>query len=269
MAKPTARGSAPWRLLPFAALAGLAAAQAGDDRDVGDVLDVQAETTRAEQRTQAQVDALADETRELLSEYRLALQELDRVKRYNGNLAAVVADQEREKASVAAQIEDFGDLERGIVPFMLDMIDALDAFVGLDVPFLAEERRARIDRLRATMERADVSVAEKYRQIMDAYQIETAYGRTIESYAGDLEADDGARKVEFLRLGRVLLAYQTADRQDAGVYDAAAKAWMPLASAHRDDVDLGIRIAKKQAPPDILAVPVPAPRSPAAAGDQP
>lgn len=240
-------------------LAAAAPAQPGDSQ-VSEMLDVQSQTTRASQQAQTQIDALADEAQALLSEYRLKLQELDRLRRYNANLERTIADQEREQASLEEQITGFGDLERGIVPLMLDMIDALEQFVALDVPFQLQERRDRLQRLRGLMDRADVSVSEKYRQIMDAYLIETAFGRTIEAYSGRIDTDVGPRKVEFFRLGRALLAYQSPDRQIAGYWDAAAGDWRPLPDAYRASVGLGLRIAKKQAAPEILVLPVAAPR---------
>lgn len=226
---------------------------------IGDVLDAQTRTTAAEQRAQERVDALADEARALLGEYRLKLQTLDQTKRYNANLERMVADQEREKASLNRQIEEFGELELGIVPFLLDMVDALEHFVRLDAPFQPAEREDRLRRLRTLMDRADVTVAEKYRRIMEAYQIEAEFGRNIEAYAGALDTGDGPRQVEFLRIGRVLLAYQTPDRAATGYWDAAARAWRPLPARYHSALRQGLRIARKQAAPEILVLPVAVP----------
>ena len=227
---------------------------------LGEVLDVQSATNRSEQQTQERVDSLADEARDLLAEYRLQLQVLDQAQRYNANLQRTVADQEREQASLTRQIDEFGDLERGIVPLMLDMVDALERFVRLDMPFQLQEREDRVRRLRELMDRADVSVAEKYRRIMDAYQVEAEFGRNIEAYAGALDTGSGPRQVEFLRIGRTILAYLTPDREAAGYWDAAAGEWRPLPSRYHSDVRQGLRIARKQAAPQILTLPVAAPR---------
>ncbi len=253
-------GLLAWILIPlaFAAAAAAAAAQTGDPR-VQDMLELQSQTAREEQRVQNRIDTLANEVQEILSEYRLKLQALDRVRRYNGNLERTIADQEREKDSLVSQIADFGELEQGIVPLMLDMVDVLAEFVSLDVPFQMQERQNRLHRLRRIMDRADVSVAEKYRHVMEAYQVETAFGRTIEAYSGQLTIDGVPRQVEFFRLGRILLAYQTPDREITGYWDTEARGWRQLPDAYRATVNLGLRIARKQAAPAVLTVPVAVP----------
>ena len=227
---------------------------------VGEMLELQSQTTGENQQTQQQVDQLADETLELLSEYRLKLQGLDRVERYNANLERTIADQEREKTSLESQIADFGEFEQGIVPLMMEMVDELAEFVSLDVPFQPSERRDRLNRLRDMMGRADVSVSEKYRQIMDAYLAEAAFGRTIEAYSGQIDTGDGvSRKVEFFRVGRTALVYQSPDREITGYWDVGARDWRPLPTAYGSSINLGLRIAKKQAAPEILTLPVAAP----------
>ena len=146
-------------------------------------------------KSQKRIAQLADQTSELIGEYRLALQKLDRVKIYNNHLQTLVNDQEREKADVERQLEDFQVVQTDIVPLMFDMIESLDQFIKLDMPFNVEERRDRMDTLRALMEDPDVTVSERYRKIMEAFQIETSFGRDVEATKGDLEG----REVEFLR----------------------------------------------------------------------
>ena len=234
-------------------------ATAADER-VDELLDVQKDAAAAERKTQVEIDELADETLEAVGEYRLRLHELDGTRRYNGNLERTIADQDREKASLSRQIDDFGDLERGIVPLLMDMVDDLERFVALDMPFRLDQRRANTKRLRELMDRADVTIAEKYRQVMASYQDEVAIGRNIESYSGELEIAGATRTVDFLRVGRVLLAYQTLDREETGYWDTTTRQWRTLDSGYRRPVTLGIRIAQGLAPPDILALPIAAPQ---------
>ena len=248
------------RLLAIAfSLLACAGARAADER-VDEILDVQKDATAAERKTQVEIDKLADETLEAVGEYRLRLHELDGTRRYNDNLERTIADQDREKASLSRQIDDFGDLERGIVPLLMDMVDDLERFVALDMPFRLDQRRANTKRLRELIDRADVAIAEKYRQVMASYQDEVAVGRNIESYSGELEIAGATRTVDFLRVGRVMLAYQTLDRAETGYWDTRTRQWRTLDSGFRRPVTLGIRIAQGLAPPDILALPIAAPQ---------
>jgi hypothetical protein len=141
---------------------------------------------------------------------------------------------------------------------MLRMIDAIETFVALDLPFLIEERTERIAELRKLMTRADVTDAEKYRQIMEAYQIENEYGRTIESYRGVVELGGRETTVDFLRFGRIALVYQSLDQADSGVWNQETRSWDPLDSSYRSAIRQGLRIARKQAAPDLIRLPLPA-----------
>ena len=104
------------------------------------------------------------------------------------------------------------------------------------------------------MERADVTLAEKYRRILEAYQVETEYGRTLEAYRGELVLDDVTRTVDFLRIGRVSLYYLSLDGADAGIWHN--KAWQKLDDSYRQSISQGLKVAKKQLPPDLLVLPV-------------
>lgn len=230
------------------------------DERVDEILTVQQDAAAADREAQVEVDGLADETQDAVSEYRVRVQELDRLRRYNDNLQRTINDQDREKAALARQINDFGDLERGIVPLLIDMVDDLERFVALDVPFRLDERRANVTRLRDLMDRADVTIAERYRQVMASYQDEVATGRNMESYSGELNIDGVPRTVDFLRVGRVLLAYQTPDREQTGYWDTTTRQWRTLDNRYRRPVGLGIRIARSLAAPDILELPIAAPR---------
>jgi hypothetical protein len=143
---------------------------------------------------------------------------------------------------------------------MLRMIDALSTFVSLDVPFLEEERAERILDLQKLMHRADVTEAEKYRRIMEAYQIENEYGRTIEAYRSTLARDDKEVTVNFLRVGRIALVYQTLDESEAGVWNQDSRRWEPLEASFRSAIREGLRIARKQTAPDLIRLPLPAPK---------
>tara|TARA_B100002003_G_scaffold95899_1_gene89383 strand:- start:830 stop:1657 length:828 start_codon:yes stop_codon:yes gene_type:complete len=224
-----------------------------------DTLFVQRSSDLGSKNSQTMVSNLSDETQDLLGQYRLVLQQIDRLVAYNDYVERLIVDQEAQIIDIRKQLDQFALIERGIVPLMLDSIDTLDKFIDLDVPFLLEERKARVARLRTIMDLSDVTVSEKYRQIMDAYQIETTYGRDIEAYTGLLEIDGESRQVDFLRIGRTSLTYQTPDQEETGFWNKQTGQWEKLPNKYQNYVTQGLRVARKQVTPNILELPIEAP----------
>ena len=198
-------------------------------------------------------------TEDAASRYARAIADTESLQRYNMLLEEQVRSQEAEVASIGRQMVEIETTSRQVQPLMQEMVNTLDQFIKLDVPFLLEERTARVAELKRIMDRADVSIAEKYRMILEAYQSELEYGRTIEAYSGRLGTGPDARTVEFARLGRVTLLYRTLDGSETGYWDAQKKDWVQDASL-RGAVEEALRRAKDDGPPELLTVPVPAPQ---------
>ena len=208
---------------------------------------------------QKKIDDLSDQTDALVARYRTVLKQIDSIRVYNGQLRELIASQEEELASLQEQLDRVEVVGRSVTPLMLRMIDALDALVELDLPYLVEERTERIADLRKLMTRASVSSSEKYRMIMEAYQAENEFGRTIEAYRSTLDMDGREVKVDFLRFGRIALVYQTLDGRQAGVWDQRTSSWKPLDPSYRTAIREGLRIARKQTAPDLIRLPLPVP----------
>lgn len=239
------------------ALSSAATAQAPEPLQTS--LDVERQISQSSAASQQRVDELAEETRDMLSEYLDLKQRTDRLTVYNDQVERLIRSQEEEKASIEEQLEEVEVVEQEIVPLMIRMIESLERFVELDSPFLPDERANRIERLWETMDRSDVTVSEKYRNVMEAYQIEAEYGRNVEAYRGSLEVGGEERDVDFLRVGRVMLAYQTLDREQTGFWNPETREWESLPDSYRSPINEGLRMARQQAAQDILQLPVPAP----------
>lgn len=224
-------------------------------------LATQAESDAAAAASQTRIDALADAASQDLQRWRVASQRRESLSIYNGQLERLIASQEAEIASLARQMDDIESIETGSLPLMIEMIDTLAALVAADVPFLLDEREARIAALRELIDRADVTAGEKFRRIMEAYLVEVDYGRTIEAYRGELSVGSEVRTLDFLRIGRVGLYYQTLDGAESGRWNAASRAFETLAGDARHPIQSGLRIARKQAPPELLQLPVPGPEA--------
>ncbi len=223
---------------------------------LGGLFDARSEGNDASAAVQKHIDELSDQTDALLAKYRTVLKQIDSIRIYNHQLRELITSQEEELASLQDQLDRVEVVGRSVTPLMLRMIDALDATVALDLPYLIEERTQRIADLRKLMTRAAVTSAEKYRVIMEAYQTENEYGRTIEAYRSTLKRGDRDIKVDFLRFGRIALVYQTLDGMEAGVWNQVTKTWEPLDASYRTAIREGLRIARKQAAPDLIRLPL-------------
>jgi hypothetical protein len=86
------------------------------------------------------------------------------------------------------------------------------------------------------------------------------YGRTIEAYRDEIVSNgEEARMVDALRVGRVALMYQTLDGAETGYWDAVAGQWV-VDDSFRSSVRDGLRVAKQQAAPDLMIMPVRSPK---------
>jgi len=214
------------------------------------------------QASQERIDKVVEQTQGIHSQWQAVVKEIDGLEVYNTLLERQIANQQSEMADISNSIDQVTVIERQIMPLMLRMIDVLDKFVQLDVPFLPDERSERVERLRAIIERSDVTVAEKFRRVMESYQIENDYGRTIEAYTNVLDIDGANREVDVLRVGRVGLYYQSVDGQYSGVWDQSARQWVALDDgASRNQIRQGLRIANKQVAPELMLLPIDAPES--------
>jgi len=243
----------PILLVGLAATGNVMATTLNDIYAVSDRINAQAK------RSQAKIDALTEETRKLLSEYKTVLKEIEGLRVYNRQLQRQINNQETEMAKLATSIDQVTLIERQITPLMLRMIDGLEQFVGLDLPFLLDERSERIERLREMMERADVQASEKFSQILRAYQIENEYGRTMEAYGDTINVGGTELKADVLKVGRVALVYQTPDGEVTGRWDVSNNEWVELGDEYTTPVRNGIRMARKQLSVDMLSLPVQVP----------
>ncbi len=245
----------PW--LGFAAgLLGMALAGPTFSATLADIYQVAERINSQAVTSQAKIDALTEETRKLLGEYKTVLNQVEGLRVYNRQLDTQIANQRQEMAQLSESIDNVTVIERQITPLMMRMIDGLEQFVALDMPFLLDERTDRVDRLRDMMDRSDVAVSEKFSQVLRAYQIENDYGRTMEAYTDTIDLDGSGRQAEVLKVGRVALVFQTPDGEDTGMWNKATGRWELLGDEFTTPVRNGIRMARKQLSVDMLTLPV-------------
>ncbi|GGB19975.1 DUF3450 domain-containing protein [Agarivorans gilvus] len=223
-------------------------------------------THQNNKHNQQQIDKLDEQSQVAMLSYQQNQQQADLLEAYNKQLALMVNSQQQELADLALQLDSLAATEQAALPLLVDMLQALSQFIEHDLPFLAKERARRINRLHANLQRADVSLAEKYRQVLEAYQIEIEYGRTIEAYQAQLPAAQlpfvetsnagESLQLNFFRLGRSALYCQTLDTKYSALWDAQAQRWQALDASYNQSLRSAMQVAWQQAIPQLLTLPV-------------
>jgi Protein of unknown function (DUF3450) len=231
-------------------------AAAADTKPLDSAVETKLQAQKDVVNSQNKVDQLVGQTKDMIQAFGDAIRKTDSLKTYNVQLSKLIKQQKVSLSSIKRQLDNVEETQRSIVPLMIKMIDTLEKFVSLDLPFLMQERQQRVVGLKDIMDRPDVTLPEKYRRIMEAYQIEMEYGRTIEAYTDTVNMDGQEYTVDVLRVGRLLISFQTPDGKLSGIWNKESKSWERLSSEYDRSIKQGIQVAKKQAPPELIKLPI-------------
>ena len=226
-----------------------------ENTDIEEILTENESNFSLSEKSQSQVNDLSTEKDSLLAEWKVVVKQVEGLKIYNEQKRRQIKAQEERLVTLAEQTRQVVVIQRQIPPLMERMADSLEQFVNLDAPFSLDERTKRINQVRATLSDPKVTASEQVRQVLEAYNIEREYGRTIETYEDAIEIDGEEKVVNILRIGRLALMYQLKDQSQAGIWDPEQNDWVEV-SGYRIPIRDGIRMANKTAPLDLLAVPV-------------
>jgi len=204
--------------------------------------------------SQVKIDKLYEQKLEVVQDTREAKAEIEQLTVYNRQLTSIISDQVAQMASLEEQIQNIEVTQQGIMPLMERMLSTLDQFISLDTPFLLEERQERVANLRGLLLSSKVTISEKFRRVLEAFQIEIEYGRTIEAYRGK---DAQGNVVDFLRVGRVGLYALDLDESKVRIWNRSIAAWEELEDQYTSAIEKGIKIARKQSAPSLLDLKLP------------
>jgi len=224
-------------------------------QSVDQVLQADQRRLNLAQQSQERINKVVEGTHSLEDQYRAINKEIDGLKVYNRLMRAQVEGQLATLDDIGLSMDQVDVINRQIFPLMERMIDGLEQSIKLDVPFLMDERTARVSGLKEIMQRSDVSVAEKFRKVMEAYQIENEFGSTSEYFTQTLTIDGETRSFNMLRIGRIGLYFQSDDARVTGRWDNAARKWVEDDSA-RNEIRKGLRMARQLIAPELINVPV-------------
>ena len=241
-----------------AAILGLTGSVLAQQATVDDVLRADQRRLNLAQASQERVNNQNQAARTLTDRYRAINKEVDGLRVYNRLMTAQVQGQQATLDDISLSMDQVDVINRQIFPLMERMIDGIEQSINLDIPFLLEERENRVEALKDTLARSDVSVAEKFRKVMEAYQIELDYGSSAEFYKESLDVVGGVRDYNMLRIGRVGLYFQSDDSSITGMWDAESGDYIRLGNEHRNEIRKGLRMARQLIAPELLLLPLPA-----------
>jgi hypothetical protein len=224
--------------------------------DVGDSLEVVAQTNESAAASQETIDKLSRETRNLLEEYRKLLDGSEYQAAYTRELQELEEVQQLRLAQLREQIEQARITQQRIVPLMRSMADSLEKFVILDLPFHQQDRILAVLDLKQRLRSPDISVSAKFRILLEAYQLEQDYGSNIETWRGPLLQGDEELSVQYLRIGRMALYYQSLDGSSSGYWDTRQQQWIPLEASYNRGLLQAVRVAENITAPQLLHLPL-------------
>ena len=233
----------------------MSAALSANELDTARALD--GEIVEAAALSQEQIDAIEDQRLDSLAQIAALEEQIADLNIYRDHLISLIADQDKEAESLNQQMQGIADTRQGVVPLMYRMIAGLKQHLAEDDPIRYQARKARIERLETMMSVANVSDAEKFRRILEAYQIELDYGKKLGVYQAEISVDNNNRiPVDVLYLGRASLVARSLDGQDFWAWNDLARVWQPLKRSHATQVNQAFAMASQQVGPSILQLPL-------------
>ncbi|RXJ73172.1 hypothetical protein CS022_11790 [Veronia nyctiphanis] len=217
---------------------------------------IESQTLKAAVDSQERIDSLSDDILSMKAQIEHLTRETSNLDTYREHLELLQSSQEKEKSQLLEKIADISETRAGIVPLMYKMVDSLESWVQQDIPVKRVHRLNRIAQLKTMMGRADVTVSEKFRRILDAYRIEMEYGQKLSVFSGQISLDGLEREVEMLHLGRIILVARTPDHRQYWVYDRDASQWQALGEDLNEDIDLAFSLAERTDIPHTISLPL-------------
>jgi hypothetical protein len=214
-----------------------------------------AQTLQSGEKSQSKINQLANETDTLLNEYQTLLKKTEYQKSYNQELSILQAEQLQEHASLDRQIKDIIITKQQVLPLLREMVQTLEQFIKLDLPFRLTDRLTSVDKLSQLLSSSSASISEKYRRVMELYQAENDNNYNLEVYRDNVMFNEETLSVQVLRIGRSNLYFQTMDANVSAMWNQQTKQWDLLDNKYKLNIRKAMRIAAKKAAPELLELP--------------
>ncbi|MFB9217244.1 DUF3450 domain-containing protein [Vibrio sinaloensis] len=239
-------------IVTSALFASVAASATGIDK----AMTIQSQTDSASVATQQRIDESDERIRQLRQEIEQLKRQNSDLEVYQRHLNALIKSQADEVASLNEQLSNVAQTKQGLVPLMYHMIDGLKRFNDESMPIKQQQRITRIENLEALMAQSNVSEAEKFRLVLEAYLIEFEYGNKLGVYQDQIEIEGTLRDVQVLHLGRLALIARSEKNGLYWLWDQNNNQWLAYDSSHTQSLNRAYEVASQRIAPELITLPI-------------
>lgn len=228
------------------------------------VAELEKESLKVQQESrsiQNEIDRLYSEEQVLDQQYQALLLKLAALKSYNADVQKRIDSQNDQLQSLQEQLASVAQVKREIMPLMEQMQTSLVEFVDADLPFYKAQRVQSLELLSKNIDDIELPLSSKYQKILEAFEEQSAFGQSMDSFQGMLQIDNRQVQVDFLRLGRVALFYQTLDGQQSARWSKQSNSWQLLGADQSEQLSKALEVVRGDKIPSLLKLDVGAPQA--------
>ena len=174
----------------------------------------------------------------------------------NEQYAAYISQKEAALDRLREEERVAKSLRMQLEPFLVQVVHHLQDQVQKDAPFLPQERADRLQFLKDSLKEYGISLSERLRRVLEALAVEAQYGTSVEVTDRKLDIGKGSKRVQVLRLGRVVLFYVTQDGRQAGIWDETEQSWRALPADMAANVHTTVEIAEGRRAAELVSLPL-------------
>jgi|GEM_PF-3149716 len=216
-----------------------------------DLIKEELQSLSAAVKSQSQVESADDQIQKLLEEHRQLGHEIKLQTKYRQQLTFQVEQLAKALVELDREMDSVRQTKIRLLPLLDEMYLGLEALIEQDLPFLVRERSLRLALLKEKLADPNATQAQKLNQLLDAYQVEIAYGHSVETWLGRLSP---TQEVSFLRVGRIGYYYLSLDTKTAGMWQRG-EGWQTLSGQQAVLLKQAISAANSNHSPALLMVP--------------
>ena len=221
-----------------------------------DVTKTVEETIDTEKATQEGHDQWAKEKASLVLRLRTARANVDYLTKKKELEMSKAEALSKSIAELERRLDESARLRASLQDTLSALLERLETWTESDLPFIMDERRARLAGLRDEIVNPNTIGAEKLRLILQALQIETNYGNTVEVTQAEINLGGEELFVDILRLGRVSIFWRTTDGTRVGEFDRARGYWVELPEKYGRPIAETMEMAARIRPVEVVSLPL-------------